>query len=156
MILYHGGYCPIETPHIIQGRFTKDFGDGFYCTQFKEQAIRWSNRFETPVISIYKYEPNNDLATLEFTDMTEDWLDFIVACRGGNRHEYDIVTGAMANDQIFNYIADYISGILTKEQFWVLAKFKRPTHQISFNTNRALRNISFQSSEEANNERAGR
>ena len=54
----------------------------------------------------------------------------------------------MANDQIFNYIADYISGILTREQFWVLAKFKRPTNQISFNTKEALQCLSFQGKEE--------
>jgi hypothetical protein len=154
VILYHGGYCPIETPQIIQGKFAKDFGLGFYCTQFKEQAVRWSRRFKTPVINIYNYEQNNDLKILEYTDMTEEWLDFIVACRSGNKHDYDIVKGAMANDQIFNYIADYISGILTREQFWVLAKFKHPTHQISFNTNRSLQSLSFQDIEEVKNERA--
>jgi hypothetical protein len=156
MILYHGGYSPIETPKIIQGRYTKDFGHGFYCTQFKEQAVRWARRFETPVISIYDFEQNNDLIILEFQDMTEEWLDFIVACRSGSSHEYDIVQGAMANDQIFNYIADFISGILTREQFWVLAKFKRPTHQISFNTKKALQCLTFQSSEEVRNERPRR
>jgi hypothetical protein len=156
MTLYHGGYSPIETPQIIMGKYTKDFGPGFYCTQFKEQAIRWSIRFETPIISIYNFEQYNDLKILEFQDMTEEWLDFIVACRSGSSHEYDIVKGAMANDQIFNYIADYISGVLTREQFWVLAKFKRPTHQISFNTNKALQCLTFQNSEEVKNERQGR
>jgi hypothetical protein len=155
MTLYHGGYSPIETPQIISGKYTKDFGPGFYCTQFKEQAVRWSRRFETPVISIYQFEQNNDLKILEFQDMTEEWLDFIVACRNGSSHEYDIVKGAMANDQIFNYIADFISGILTREQFWVLAKFKRPTHQISFNTNKALQGLTFQGSEEVKHERQG-
>jgi len=38
----------------------------------------------------------------------------------------------MANDQVWNYVADFISGVLTREQFWVLAKFKYPTHQIAF------------------------
>jgi hypothetical protein len=154
MILYHGAYCPIEKPRILEGKFTKDFGPGFYCTQLKEQAVRWSRRFNTPVISMYNYEQRDELKILEFADMVEEWLDFIVACRSGRKHEYDIVQGAMANDQIFNYIADYISGILTREQFWVLAKFKRPTHQISFNTNRALRCLYFQGSEEVRNERA--
>jgi hypothetical protein len=148
MTLYHGGYAPIEPPQIIQGKYAKDFGPGFYCTQYKEQAVRWARRYKTPVISMYIYEPNAEFAILEFKDMTETWLDFIVDCRGGKAHEFDIVTGAMANDQIFNYIADFISGILTREQFWVLAKFKQPTHQISFNTNRALHGLTFQGSEE--------
>jgi hypothetical protein len=33
---------------------------------------------------------------------------------------------------VWNYIADFISGVLTREQFWALAKFKHPTHQIAF------------------------
>jgi hypothetical protein len=75
--------------------------------------------------------------------MTEEWLDFITDCRSGKPHNYDIVIGAMANDQIWNYIADYIAGILTREQFWVLAKFKHPTHQIAFCNIAALETIKF-------------
>lgn len=70
--------------------------------------------------------------------MTEEWLDFIVACRSGKSHDYDIVIGAMADDQIYNYVSDYIDGVITREQFWVLAKFKYPTHQIVFCTQHAL------------------
>mgnify|MGYP000554932481 FL=1 len=32
--------------------------------------------------------------------MTDEWLDFIIDCRSGKPHQYDIVIGAMANDQI--------------------------------------------------------
>ena len=45
----------------------------------------------------------------------------------------------MANDQIYNYISDFIDGILTREQFWVLAKFKHPTHPIGFCNEKALK-----------------
>lgn len=80
--------------------------------------------------------------------MTEEWLDFIIDCRYGIPHSYDIVIGAMANDQIYNYIADYIDGIITRDQFWSLAKFKYPTHQINFCTTAALSCLEFLSSEE--------
>jgi hypothetical protein len=79
--------------------------------------------------------------------MTEDWLEFVVNCRLGIEHDYDIVSGPMANDQIYNYVSDYINRILTKEQFWILAKFKHPTHQICFCTDKALNCISFIKSE---------
>ena len=79
------------------------------------------------------------LKVLEFKEMTEDWLDFIVACRSGQPHDYDIVIGAMADDQIYTYVSDYIDGTITREQFWVLAKFKYPTHQIVFCTEKALK-----------------
>lgn len=49
-----------------------------------------------------------------------------------------IVIGAMADDQIYNYVSDYMDGSITREQFLVLAKFKYPTHQINFCTKEAL------------------
>ena len=32
MELFHGSYIAVEQLKIIKGRFTKDFGEGFYCT----------------------------------------------------------------------------------------------------------------------------
>jgi len=32
MTVYHGSYTTVEKPEIINGRNTKDFGTGFYCT----------------------------------------------------------------------------------------------------------------------------
>jgi hypothetical protein len=75
---------------------------------------------------------NTNVSILEFETMNEEWLDFIIDCRNRKAHGYDIVIGAMANNQIYNYVADYIDGIITREQFWSLAKFKYPTHQICF------------------------
>ncbi len=143
MLIYHGGYCEIKQPEIIQGHYAKDFGPGFYCTGLPEQAERWAKRYKTPVVSIYEYFPGTDLKVLEFKEMTEEWLDFIVACRNGVQHNYDIVIGAMANDQIYNYISDYINEVINREQFWVLAKFKHPTHQINFCTEKALQCLAF-------------
>lgn len=61
----------------------------------------------------------------------------------GEPHDYDIVEVPMANDTIFNYVQDFTDGRISREAFWALAKFKRPTHQISFHTERALHTLSF-------------
>lgn len=148
MTVYHGNYTIIEKPKILKGKNTKDFGLGFYCTITREQAIRWAKRYDTPIINIYTVKLNTDLNILEFKEMSEPWLDFIILCRNGIQHNYDIVIGAMANDQIYNYIADYIDGIITREQFWSLAKFKYPTHQINFCTKKALDCLEFKYGEE--------
>lgn len=148
MELYHGSYTIIASPKIMKGQFTKDFGEGFYCTELKKQAIKWAKRYETPVVNLYDYQANSSLNILFFNEMTDEWLDFIVACRSGQPHTYDIVIGAMANDQIYNYVADFMNGILTREQFWILAKFKYPTHQINFCTPEALKCITFKGYEE--------
>lgn len=148
MTVYHGGYTEIPNPEIIKGRNTKDFGEGFYCTVIREQAERWAKRYDNPTVNTYTVRLDTRLKMLEFKEMTEEWLDFIVSCRHGEHHDYDIVIGAMANDQIYNYIADYIDGVITREQFWVLAKFKYPTHQIVFCSKEALKCLEFVSAEE--------
>ena len=100
MTVYHGGYQAVEKPEIRKGRNTKDFGTGFYCTIIKEQAQRWAKRYETKAISIYDVRMNTNLNIKEFKEMSEEWLDFIVDCRSGKDHNYDIVIGAMAD--LFN------------------------------------------------------
>ena len=143
MKVYHGGYMAVEAPKILKSRFPKDFGDGFYCTELEMQAIRWASRYDSAVVSIYEYTANEKFKMLVFSKMTEEWLDFIIHCRSGGKHDYDIVIGAMANDQIYNYIFDFIDGVLTREQFWVLAKFKYPTHQICFCNKKALKTLQY-------------
>lgn len=148
MTVYHGSFAIVKQPQIIIGKNTKDFGSGFYCTIIREQAERWAKRYNTPIVNTYTVRMDTKLNILEFKEMTEEWLDFIIACRHGITHEYDIVIGAMANDQIYNYIADYIDGIITRDQFWSLAKFKYPTHQINFCTPKALECLTFVAGEE--------
>ena len=79
--------------------------------------------------------------------MNDEWLDFIVDCRNGKTHDYDIVEGPMADDTIWNFLSDYIDGEIDREQFWSLAKFKYPTHQISFHTLKAIECLEFIDSE---------
>lgn len=148
MTVYHGSYTTIKNPRIIKGKNTKDFGPGFYCTVIREQAERWAKRYDTSIVNIYTVRLDTRLNILEFQTMTEEWLDFIISCRHSTAHKYDIVIGAMANDQIYNYIADYIDGIITREQFWALARFKYPTHQINFCTPAALQCLEYVSSQE--------
>ncbi len=75
--------------------------------------------------------------------MTDEWLDFIVSCRSGKDHDFDIVEGPMADDTIWDYVEDFIRGNITREAFWVLAKFKYPTHQIVFCTQKALDGLKY-------------
>lgn len=147
-IIYHGSYCEVNKPKIIEGKYTKDFGAGFYCTILEEQAEKWAKKYETPTINEYEYEENSNLKIKEFTLMTEEWLDFIIACRSGKTHDYDIVIGAMADDQVYNYITDLMKNEISRSAFWELAKFRHPTHQIAFCTEKALECIKFVNAKE--------
>lgn len=144
IIIYHGSTQIVKNPEIRITRFNKDFYFGFYCTKMKEQAKRWAMRFgKSGYVSCYEYIPDKKLKMLKFDKMTEDWLDFIVDCRAGIAHNYDIVEGPMADDTIYNFIQGFIDGKYSRAAFWELAKFKYPTHQISFHTARALTTLRF-------------
>ena len=143
MTVYHGGYEPASDPEIRIGRNTKDFGAGFYCTIIKEQAERWARRYNSKIVSIYDVRLNSDLKIKDFKEMSEEWLNFIVDCRSGKPHDYDIVIGAMVDDQIYNFISDFMNGVITRKQFWVLAQFKYPTHQINFCSEVALKCLEY-------------
>ena len=148
MILYHGSKEIVEFPEIRKAVYNKDFYFGFYCTRMQEQAERWATRYgRKGYVNCYEYTPDKKLKYLIFEEMTEEWLDFIVACRSGQSHDYDIVEGPMADDQIWDYVEDYMSGKISKAAFWELIKFKYPTHQIVFCTEDALKTLHFERSE---------
>jgi len=147
MEIYHASNQIVEFPEIRKGKYGKDFSWGFYCTESYEQAIRWARRNRnTPTINIYDYYLQVGLKILKFDEMTNEWLDFVAVCRAGNIHDYDIVEGPMANDTVWNYVNDYLAGDISKAAFWELAKFKHPTHQISFHTLKALDCLKFERS----------
>jgi hypothetical protein len=145
--IFHGSNVVVEKPQIIVSGFYKDFGFGFYCTNIERQAKKWAQTKKgDSFVSVYNYLPTDELKVLSFPVMTDEWLDFVVACRRGIKHEYDIVEGPMADDQIWDYVEDFIEGNITREAFWVLAKFKYPTHQIVFCTQKSLDSIVFEKS----------
>ena len=147
MTVYHGGYQAEKKPEIKEGYDTKDFGIGFYCMTVKEQAQRRARRYDTKIVSIYEVRINSNLRIKDFKEMTEEWLDFIIDCRSEKNHDYDIVLGAMADDQIYNLISDHMDGVITREQFWVFAKFKYPTYQIAFCTEEAVKCLEYRDCE---------
>lgn len=153
IILYHGSKEIVELPEIRIQKYNKDFYFGFYCTVLPEQAKRWATRFDgLGYLNEYKYVPNDTLNVKKFPEMSEEWLDFIAACRTGKSHNYDIVEGPMADDTIFNYVQNFIDGKISREAFWDLAKFKKPTHQISFHTAKALTTLHFLTGSEVKDE----
>ncbi len=147
MVLYHASNEVVKYPEVRISEYTKDFSWGFYCTVIKEQAVKWEKRRKGKIINFYEYKENSNLKIKKFESMNDEWLDFIVECRNGKTHEYDIVEGPMDDDTIWNFLSDFIDREIDREQFWSLAKFKYPTHQISFHTLRAIECLKFIDSE---------
>lgn len=147
MEVYHGSNVIVNHPKIITDGFYKDFGYGFYCTNFEKQAKRCAlTKKNNHIVNIYVYKENKKLNCLIFKEMTDEWLDFVVSSRRGMTHTYDIVEGPMADDTIWNYVDDFEHGLISRTAFWELVKFKYPTHQIVFCTEEALNCLSYQRS----------
>ena len=86
-IVYHGSNVEVAVPRILQNGFYKDFGYGFYCTNYEKQAKRWAmTKKGESVINRYEYELCMDLKILSFDNMTDEWLDFVAKCRMGIEH----------------------------------------------------------------------
>ncbi len=146
-VLFHGSNVIVEKPKILQNGFYKDFGYGFYCTRLEKQAKRWAlAKRRNHIVNEYLYDENIKLKVKRFDEMSEEWLQFVVECRKGVKHDYDIVEGAMADDTIWDYIEDYMADKISKAAFWELVKFKYPTHQIVFCTEDALRTLEYERS----------
>ncbi|MBR2131820.1 MAG: DUF3990 domain-containing protein [Oscillospiraceae bacterium] len=149
MQLYHGSNIIVKEPMIVKTTYTKDFSWGFYTTTNLNQAEKWARRRAQrfggyPCISVYEFTPDSDLNIIEFETTTNEWLDMIAHCRAGGTHLYDVVSGPMADDEIWNMVEDFLSGAISREEFLSVAKFRHPTHQMSFHTILALSRLSFQ------------
>lgn len=147
MELFHGSNVVVDQPKIITDGYYKDFGYGCYCTNLEKQAKRWALvKQHGHVVNVYDYLENKSLNIRVFDEMTDEWLDFVVACRQGIKHDYDMVEGPMADDTIWNYVDDFTRGEISRTAFWELVKFKYPTHQIVFCSEKALKQLHFKRS----------
>ena len=140
MKLYHGSYVTVEKPDIAFSRANVDFGRGFYVTPIKEQAVSWASRFKRThghgVVSSYEIDESKlmtESSVLVFTEYSLEWLDFIIACRqGGSNDGYDIITGGVANDKVFNTIQLFLEGLIDKEESLKRLKYEKPNMQLCF------------------------
>nr|WP_314987654.1 DUF3990 domain-containing protein [uncultured Stomatobaculum sp.] len=120
MILYHGSYLAIENPDLLHSRPNLDFGKGFYLTSIREQAVKWCGKFvkrgKQGVISNYIFDEElfQRLKVLRFDSYSEEWLEFILACRSGkDSSDYDAVCGGIANEKPNMQIALRTDAVLT-------------------------------------------
>jgi len=155
MKVYHGSYTGIDEIDLTKCELNRDFGQGFYVTNIYEQAKFWAKRKgkkqkNNGIITEFTFFENafisNYLKTLRFKDYSEEWLDFVVKNRQNdtdkNLHDYDIVEGPVANDDIATRITFYLEGGITRLEFIEELKFKHSvSHQIAFCTQKSLHMI---------------
>ncbi|MBO5848024.1 MAG: DUF3990 domain-containing protein [Bacteroidales bacterium] len=154
MILYHTSTLEILRPDLSYSRPRLDFGKGFYLTSLRSQAENYGERFmrrgEKAVLNIFLLdEMRTDCKHKIFSAYDGEWLDFVAACRKGLQHEnYDIIEGGIADDQVFDTIDLYFSGIYTREQALDQLRYKKPNHQVCITSQDVLdKYLHFKSSE---------
>ena len=122
--MYHGGTEIVETPVCKFGRRNRDFGQGFYITGLREQAVSWARqtakrRGLTPFLN--RYRLNREAILSEgrckvFKAYDREWLAFIVASRRGEPvyDSYDYIEGGVADDRVVDTVNLYMLGLMDK------------------------------------------
>ena len=137
--IFHGSNVVVESPKILVMGFYKDFGYGFYCTSLEKQAQKWAiSKKEDSIVSVYQYQPNLALKIKTFPTMTEEWLDFVVNCRRGIPHNYDIVVGPIADDGVAFQLERFHEQMIDAEVLARELTYRELTRQYFFGTERAI------------------
>lgn len=153
MILYHGSNMDIESIDLGRSSVGKDFGCGFYLTENLEQAERMGRRRVRlyggqVVVSSFEFDEKAareaGLSFKSFKSYSKAWASFVLANRNnGTRtqiHDYDIVYGPIANDDVGFQIRRLLAGIISMDSFLEELKYKRGiTYQYFFATELAIK-----------------
>ena len=158
MILYHGSNVIVDQPKLIRQNRYLDFGFGFYTTTNREQAVNFAqkvtDRRKMGEATLNIYSVNEAVAfqeckVLQFDSPDEAWLDVVAANRQGTYQgeKYDLIYGAVANDDVYRTIALYMTGVLDKEQTLSSLKIRKLFNQLVFATEKSLQYLKFEGRE---------
>jgi len=88
VILFHGSNMVVDKPILMKQNRFLDFGNGFYTTTNKEQAINFAKKVALrrggfPIVNVYELEDDVDekLKIKNFLEPNEEWLDFVSSNR---------------------------------------------------------------------------
>lgn len=91
MKLYHGSNTIIEQIDLSRCKPYKDFGQGFYLTEIREQAEQMARRTSAiyggePVVTEFEFDETalNVLSVKMFEEPSEEWALFVMANRSRN------------------------------------------------------------------------
>lgn len=146
--LYHGSNTEIEKIILSRCNPNKDFGRGFYLTHIEEQAMEMAKRRTriagtgVPIISKYAFDESlldsAELKVKRFDEPCKEWALFVMANREatqtGYRHDYDIVTGPVADDGVAFQLERYARKIITIETLVEELTYRKLNWQYFFGT----------------------
>lgn len=154
MILYHGSNRPIVSIDLSQGKRFKDFGQGFYTTHIREQAVYWSRRIAerfggSPTVTEFEFDIDAAIAAglkvKVFEHPDKEWALFVMANRRQEgeefHHDYDIVIGPVADDKMARLFGLYDMDIIDLNAVIAGLIYKNLNSQYFFATDESLKYI---------------
>ena len=159
MILYHGSNMIISAIDLNLCRPYKDFGQGFYCTDIKEQAELMATRVAriyggTPCVNEFDFNEHiykdKELNIQLFDGPTEGWANFVLNNRDrkfsdtksldcNKDSKYDLVVGPVANDDLALLFRTFTRGLIDINILVKEMKYKKLSNQYSFHTEDSLK-----------------
>lgn len=150
MRLYHGSNTIIEQIDLSRCKPYKDFGQGFYLTEIKEQAEQMARRTSAiyggePVVTEFEFDETalNVLSVKTFEEPSEEWALFVMANRSRNHlqptHGFDIVIGPVADDTIATLFRNFDDGIIDLPMLMNGLKYKKVSSQYLFHSVEAIK-----------------
>ena len=102
------------------------------------------------IYSVDEEKAFQECELLRFDSPNEQWLDFVAENRQGiyQGEKYDMIYGAVANDDVYRTLTLYMTGVLTKEQTLEALKIRKLFNQLVFATDKALQFLRFEGSEQ--------
>jgi len=151
LTLYHGSNCDFSVVNLAKSKNRRDFGKGFYLTTLPSQAKDWAEvlyaRYGGDGMFIYEFELEikSDLQIKSFDGISEEWLNFVRDNRikGDIQHHFDIVRGAVADDQTNRTLALFVAGIYTAKEAMKKLHKNKLNDQVSIHTEKGLSCLKF-------------
>lgn len=151
MKLYHGTNTDFTDISLAKCRPNKDFGQGFYLTDIRKQAMAMAirrcelERTGTPNVQTYEFDDtilsDKSLRIKVFPEVSEEWAMFILMNRKARKkkmHNYDIVVGPVADDGVVYQLNLYMQRIINIETLVKELTFRNLNRQYFFGTERAI------------------
>ena len=159
MIFYHGSNANVTKIDLLKCRPYKDFGQGFYLTDIREQAVQMAQRVVRlygglPYVSAFSFDEkiltSDDVKTLSFEKPNKDWAMFVLNNRDkrfknigdtlcNQDNKYDIVSGSVADDDIAYLFRTFTRGLIDIDALARGLEYKLLTTQYSFHTEKSLK-----------------
>lgn len=136
--LHHGSNLPIDIIDLARSKKGKDFGQGFYLNENRDQAYKMALKTTRiigkgkPTVTTFIFDDikakADGLKIKIFPDYSVEWAEFVVMNRKNKSdvpsHTFDIVIGPIADDTVGVQIRRFVMGYMSASRLIEEISFK--------------------------------